>query len=79
MRSVNVLAALALSVGFFAPMAPPLPLAPATSCQPLTNGGNCYQAGEFCRSRDHGATGVSGDGEKIVCTNNDGWRWEPAS
>jgi len=22
---------------------------------------------------------VAGDGESIVCQNNDGWRWEPAS
>jgi hypothetical protein len=55
--------------------------APSTSsgCYPQTNGGNCYQAGEFCRKSDHGASGVAGDGESIVCENNDGWRWEPAS
>jgi hypothetical protein len=22
-------------------------------------------------------TGVAGDGEKIICEYNDGWRWEP--
>lgn len=61
----------------------PAPAAAATSapsgCYPLTNGGNCYEPGEFCRKSDHGASGVAGNGESIVSTNNDGWRWEPAS
>lgn len=56
--------------------APPPPPAPA-GCYPKTDGGNCYEPGEFCRDDDHGATGVAGDGEKIVCADNDGWRWEP--
>jgi hypothetical protein len=50
---------------------------PPQSCTPLTNGGNCYEPGEYCRNSDHGATGVAGDGESIVCSDNDGWRWEP--
>lgn len=68
-------------------VAPPLRTATATApaaaattpsgCYPLTNGGNCYEPGEFCRNRDHGATGVAGDGKAIVCEDNDGWRWEP--
>ena len=58
-------------------VAPPASAAPA-SCHPLTNGGNCYEPGEFCRSADHGASGVAGDGKAITCENNDGWRWEPA-
>ena len=63
-----------------APAAPPPPpsSAPATSCYPLTNGGNCYEPGEFCRTSDHGVSGVAGDGEAIVCADNNGWRWEPA-
>jgi hypothetical protein len=52
------------------------PAAPA-SCHPLTDGGNCYEPGEYCRDSDHGATGVAGDGEAIECEDNDGWRWEP--
>jgi hypothetical protein len=54
--------------------------APATpaGCYPLTNGGNCYEPGEYCRNSDHGAFGVAGDGERIVCEDNNGWRWEPA-
>lgn len=49
----------------------------ARTCTPLTNGGKCYEPGEFCRKSDHGATGVAGNGETIVCTDNNGWRWEP--
>ena len=56
--------------------APPASTAPA-GCHPLTNGGKCYEPGEFRRASDHGASGLAGDGEAIVCENNDGWRWEP--
>jgi len=55
---------------------PPASKAPA-SCYPLTNGGNCYEPGEYCRNSDHGVHGVAGDGEAIVCEDNNGWRWEP--
>ena len=44
---------------------------------PLTNSGHCYEPGEYCRKSDHGASGVAGDGKKIICEDNDGWRWEP--
>ena len=50
-----------------------------SGCSPKTNSGNCYEPGEICRKKDHGASGVSGDGESMVCEENDGWRWEPAS
>ena len=50
---------------------------PAASCYPTTNSGNCYEPGEYCRKSDHGASGVAGDGKKIICENNNGWRWEP--
>src|SRR5487761_959252 len=53
--------------------APPVSTARA-SCSPLTNGGNCYEPGEFCRNSDHGASGVAGDGKAITCQDNDGWR-----
>jgi hypothetical protein len=56
--------------------APPQPT--AASCHPLSDEGTCYEPGEFCRDDDHGVTGVAGDGETIVCEDNDGWRWEPA-
>ena len=51
--------------------------AAATSCTPLTNGGNCYEPGQYCRNSDHGATGVAGNGTRIQCLDNNGWRWEP--
>jgi hypothetical protein len=51
--------------------------APA-GCYPLTNSGNCYEPGEYCRNADHGMSGVAGDGEPITCEDNDGWRWEPS-
>ncbi len=63
---------------------PPQTTAPAAApstpsgCYPLTNGGKCYEPGEYCRNSDHGASGVAGDGEAIICEDNDGWRWEPA-
>ena len=46
------------------------------SCYPLTNSGNCYKPGEFCRTSDHGVHGIDASGDPIVCENNDGWRWE---
>jgi hypothetical protein len=58
------------------PPPPPTTAAPA-SCHPLTDGGNCYSPGEYCRDSDHGVTGVAGNGETITCEDNDGWRWEP--
>lgn len=62
------------------PASPPSP-APASSappgCYPLSNGGNCYEPGEYCRASDQGVTGVAGDGESIICEENNGLRWEP--
>jgi hypothetical protein len=59
------------------PKAPPPTTAPV-SCTPLSNEGTCYEPGEFCRSSDHGASGIAGDGKAITCEDNDGWRWEPS-
>ena len=58
-----------------------VPSAPATtqaSCSPISDEGTCYEPGEYCRDDDHGMSGIAGDGEAIVCEDNDGWRWEPA-
>jgi hypothetical protein len=49
----------------------------SSQCHPLTNAGNCYEPGEFCRDSDHWVIGVAGDGERIQCLDNNGWRWEP--
>lgn len=75
---VNVLATLALSAAFVVPTAPVPPLSPS-NCEPVSNSGNCYRPGQFCRNSDHNVIGVTADGQKIVCTNNNGWRWEPSS
>jgi hypothetical protein len=58
----------------------PTPTTPAptpTGCYPLTSTGKCYEPGEYCSNADHGMSGVAGDGESIICENNNGWRWEP--
>jgi hypothetical protein len=56
----------------------PSPTAPSPQgCYPLSNEGTCYEPGEYCRSSDQGTTGIAGDGEKIICEDNDGLRWEP--
>jgi len=57
---------------------PPAASAAPTGCHPLTNAGNCYEPGEYCRDSDHGVSGIAGDGEPIICEDNDGWRWEPS-
>lgn len=57
---------------------PPPTTAAAPSCTPLSDEGTCYEPGEYCRDSDHGASGVAGNGERITCEDNDGWRWEPA-
>jgi len=63
---------------YVAPAPKPAPTPqPQTSCTPLTNAGNCYKAGEYCRNSDHGVTGIAGNGEPIICAYNNGWRWEP--
>jgi len=58
------------------PTTAPVSAAPA-SCTPISDEGTCYEPGEYCRDDDHGASGVAGDGERITCEDNDGWRWEP--
>jgi hypothetical protein len=56
---------------------PPPPPAPPAACHPRSSSGNCYEPGEFCSNADHGVTGLAGDGETIICEDNNGWRWEP--
>jgi phosphatidylserine/phosphatidylglycerophosphate/cardiolipin synthase-like enzyme len=55
------------------PVSTPTP----TGCQPKTSSGNCYEPGEYCSAADHGMSGVAGNGDAIVCEDNNGWRWEP--
>ena len=55
----------------------PNPKPKPTACYPTTSSGHCYEPGEYCSHADHGMGGIAGDGEAIVCEDNDGWRWEP--
>ncbi len=50
--------------------------AQAQSCYPLTNGGNCYRPGEYCRTSDRGTSGIDANGDAIKCEDVNGWRWE---
>lgn len=72
---------------WFTPRQPPPPPAPKTttappappsSCHPTTSSGNCYEPGEFCPHADAGMSGIAGNGEAIICEDNNGLRWEPA-
>jgi hypothetical protein len=72
---------------WFTPRQPPPPPAPKTTtappappsgCYPTTSSGNCYRAGEFCPHADAGMSGIAGNGEAIICEDNNGLRWEPA-
>jgi hypothetical protein len=47
------------------------------SCYPTASSGNCYEPGQYCPKSYYGASGVAGDGTKIICEYNNGWRWEP--
>jgi hypothetical protein len=49
----------------------------ACHCYPTTNSGNCYEPAGYRRTSDRGTYGVAGNGEKIICEDNNGWRWEP--
>ena len=57
---------------------PPAPAPTPAGCYPTAASGNCYEPGEFCSSADAGMSGVAGDGERIICEDNNGLRWEPA-
>ena len=61
-----------------APTAAPAPPSPPGGCHPIASTGNCYEPGEFCPHADAGMTGVAGDGQAIICEDNNGLRWEPA-
>jgi hypothetical protein len=61
--------------------APQLAAKPATSgtCSIVSNAGNCYAAGEFCRQRDLGQSTTDADGQSIACVMESGRpHWHPA-
>ncbi|MFF9063289.1 hypothetical protein ACF09K_32075 [Streptomyces sp. NPDC014882] len=46
------------------------------TCSITSNAGNCYQAGQYCRNGDHGASTTTASGARITCTyRSNGWRW----
>ncbi|WNO75469.1 MULTISPECIES: hypothetical protein [unclassified Streptomyces] len=46
------------------------------TCTIVSNAGNCYSAGQFCRNSDHGAVTTNASGTKIKCTySSNAWRW----
>ncbi|MGW2742846.1 hypothetical protein [Streptomyces sp. NPDC001450] len=46
------------------------------TCTIVSNAGNCYSAGQFCRNSDHGAITTTAGGTKIKCTySSNAWRW----
>jgi hypothetical protein len=61
-----------------APAPSPTAAPPPSGCYPKASSGNCYKPGEFCPQADADMRGVAGDGEAIICENNNGLRWEPA-
>ncbi|WP_454368619.1 hypothetical protein [Streptomyces albogriseolus] len=49
------------------------------TCSIVSNAGNCYQAGQYCRNSDHGATTTAAGGTRITCTyRSNAWRWAPS-
>lgn len=58
------------------PKPKPTPPSAPSGCYPKASSGNCYEPGEYCSTAEHGMSGVAGDGEPIVCEDNNGWRWE---
>ncbi|MEV6652940.1 hypothetical protein [Streptomyces sp. NPDC051219] len=46
------------------------------TCSIVSSSGNCYQAGQFCRNSDHGASTTTAGGTRITCTYSaNAWRW----
>ncbi|MFI9333848.1 hypothetical protein [Streptomyces althioticus] len=46
------------------------------TCSIVSNAGNCYQAGQYCRNSDHGATTTTAGGARITCRySSNAWRW----
>jgi len=45
------------------------------TCSIVSNSGNCYEAGQYCRNSDHGSSTTDAGGASITCTYRNGWRW----
>ena len=50
------------------------------TCSIVSNVGNCYAAGEFCRQRDLGKSTTDADSESIICVmESDRPHWHPTN
>ncbi|MEV4557682.1 hypothetical protein AB0K51_11870 [Kitasatospora sp. NPDC049285] len=58
------------------PPATPTHTEAAAGCHPLSNAGNCYKAGQYCRATDHNVEGTDASGRAIRCLDDSGWRWK---
>ncbi|MFI8786311.1 hypothetical protein [Streptomyces sp. NPDC055105] len=48
----------------------------AGTCSIVSNAGDCYSAGQFCRNSDHGAVTTNEGGTRIRCVySSNAWRW----
>ncbi|MBO1331049.1 hypothetical protein [Streptomyces sp. VRA16 Mangrove soil] len=46
------------------------------TCSIVSNSGNCYSAGQYCRNSDHGASTTTASGAAITCRySSNAWRW----
>jgi len=46
------------------------------TCSIVSNSGNCYAAGQFCRNADHGKSTTTASGSRIKCVlSANAWRW----
>ncbi|WP_405871249.1 MULTISPECIES: hypothetical protein [unclassified Streptomyces] len=46
------------------------------TCSIVSNAGNCYAAGQFCRNSDHGSVTTTASGATIKCAySSNSWRW----
>ncbi|WP_338702196.1 hypothetical protein V2W30_32930 [Streptomyces sp. Q6] len=46
------------------------------TCSIVSNSGNCYAAGQYCRNSDHGAATTTASGAAITCRyRSNAWRW----
>ncbi|WP_435245958.1 hypothetical protein [Streptomyces sp. NRRL F-5630] len=47
-----------------------------STCSIVSDAGNCYAAGQFCRNTDHGARTTTAAGTPITCSyRSNAWRW----
>jgi len=80
LKTASLLSAGVVAVALAATANPSLasPTRPSldSRCNPRPSAGKCYEPGAYCPKKDHGKSGIAGDGKQITCKINHGWRWE---